>query len=129
MAPNSLFGAMSIGGMALAMRLRQEWPDIELNETHPKVIVSALGGKPYRDSAAGQAIAWFAGHSGIDVAAIQAGHDLDAVLSAWVTREGKTRGWPDLVNGDRSMLFPAGSASYFWPEDLRSTPSAKPVEG
>ncbi|MGH9721657.1 MAG: hypothetical protein ACRD8O_15725, partial [Bryobacteraceae bacterium] len=36
-APNSLAGSMVVQGMALAIRLRQEWPKIQLNETHPKV--------------------------------------------------------------------------------------------
>ena len=37
-APNSLYGSMAIQGMAMAIRLRKNWPDIKLNETHPKVI-------------------------------------------------------------------------------------------
>jgi hypothetical protein len=41
MSPNSLFGAMAIGGMALALRLRQKWPETLLNETHPKVFLRA----------------------------------------------------------------------------------------
>ena len=47
MAPNSLYGAMAIGGMALAFRLREKWPELELNETHPKVLLHALGGPRY----------------------------------------------------------------------------------
>ena len=47
MALNSLFGAMAIGGMALALRLRQVWPEIVLNETHPKVLMHALGAEKY----------------------------------------------------------------------------------
>jgi hypothetical protein len=43
MSPNSLYGAMAIGGMALAFRLRQKWPELELNETHPKVL---FGSRP-----------------------------------------------------------------------------------
>jgi hypothetical protein len=40
-SPNSLYGAMAIGGMALALRLREAWPEIILNETHPKVLLHA----------------------------------------------------------------------------------------
>ncbi|MBG0793606.1 DUF429 domain-containing protein [Methylocystis sp. H62] len=40
-APNGLFGAMAIGGLALALRLRQKWPGLVLNETHPKVLLHA----------------------------------------------------------------------------------------
>jgi hypothetical protein len=42
-APNSLRGAMAIGGMALALRLRQKWPELVLNETHPRSPLTDLG--------------------------------------------------------------------------------------
>jgi hypothetical protein len=32
-APNSLRGAMAIGGMALAFRLREKWPELVMNES------------------------------------------------------------------------------------------------
>jgi Protein of unknown function (DUF429) len=43
MSPNALSGSMGVGGMALALRLREKWPAIRLNETHPKVLMHALG--------------------------------------------------------------------------------------
>jgi predicted nuclease with RNAse H fold len=46
-SPNGLYGAMAIGGMALAFRLRQTWPEIILNETHPKVLLYAKSGLRY----------------------------------------------------------------------------------
>jgi hypothetical protein len=39
------------GGMALALRLGERWPSILLNETHPKVLIPALGGERYADAA------------------------------------------------------------------------------
>jgi hypothetical protein len=42
-APNSLRGAMAIDGMALALRLRQKWPVLVLNETHPRSPSTDLG--------------------------------------------------------------------------------------
>jgi hypothetical protein len=38
LSSNGLYGSMGIGGMALALRLRERWPKILLNETHPKVV-------------------------------------------------------------------------------------------
>ena len=111
---NSLYGAMSIGGIALALRLRQQWPSILLNETHPKVMMHALGAERYKDAAARAAIEWFARHSGLDMTNVETGHELDAVLSAWATRCGIVDGWGDLVADDRSILFPAGKVSYLW---------------
>jgi hypothetical protein len=115
-SPNYLSGSMSIGGMALALRLRERWRNIVLNETHPKLLVAALGGSRYKDDAAGAAIEWFAKHSGLDMTRARGGHQLDAVSSAWATREGMAKGWDDLVPDDSSLLFPAGRASYLWPE-------------
>jgi hypothetical protein len=39
MCPNSLYGAMAIGGMGLALELRRHLPNIRLNETHPKLLL------------------------------------------------------------------------------------------
>ena len=41
-APNSLYGAMSLNGMAVLLTVRQAFPDIFVTETHPKVLYYAL---------------------------------------------------------------------------------------
>jgi hypothetical protein len=132
MSPNGLYGAMAIGGMALAMRLRQRWPGIVLNETHPKLFGYALRRELHRDEDSAAGIAWFAEYSALDLTHVSGGHALDAVLSAWATREGLSRGWPDLVVADPAMIFPVGTVKYLWPEPLTRategfTPSPKPV--
>jgi hypothetical protein len=113
---NSLYGAMAVGGMALALRLRERWPSTLRNETHPKVLIPALGGERYADAAPEAAMAWFANHAGLNVSEVRGGHELDALLSAWATREGLAAGWLDLVGDDPALLFPAGQVSYLWPE-------------
>jgi hypothetical protein len=123
-SPNGLYGSMGIGGMALALRLRQRWPSIILNETHPKVLAYSLRGELHRDASAASGIAWFAQHSGIDMRRVSGGHAFDAVLSAWATREGLARGWIDLATEDPALLFPAGRVSYLWPEPLAAGSAA-----
>jgi hypothetical protein len=49
-------------------------------------------------------MAWFANHAGTDVSGARSGHELDALLSAWATREGLIAGWPDLVSSDPELL-------------------------
>jgi len=49
LSPNGLYGSMGIGGMALALRLREQWPKILLNETHPKVLAFALRHERHTD--------------------------------------------------------------------------------
>jgi hypothetical protein len=113
---NSLYGAMAVGGMALALRLRERWPLILLNETHPKVLIPALGGDRYSDAAPEAALVWFADHAGLDVSSVRGGHQLDALLSAWATRQGLAAGWPNLLGDDPALVFPAGRVSYLWPK-------------
>jgi hypothetical protein len=114
--PNGLYGSMCIGGMALALRLRGMWPDIRLNETHPKVLGFALRHMRHTDADPKAAIAWLAEQAGLDLAPGTTGHELDAILSAWATREGLAHGWADLATDDPALLFPAGKVSYLWPE-------------
>jgi hypothetical protein len=116
MAPNSLFGAMAIGGMALAMRLRQVWPAIVLNETHPKVLLHALEVQRHNSETVDMTIRWFANRAGCVDITIQGDDELDAALSAWATREGFENDWADIIGTDGDLLFPAGSVRYLWPE-------------
>jgi hypothetical protein len=118
LSPNGLYGSMGIGGMALALRLRERWPTIILNETHPKVLGFALRHARHTDVDPVAAIAWLAQYTGLDLTGVSTGHELDALISAWATREGSLRGWRDLVpeTEDRTLLFPAKKVTYLWPE-------------
>jgi len=121
MSPNSLYGAMAIGGMALALRLHQVWPEIILNETHPKVLLHAQWGQRYDpkdETTIGAAIQWFVGQGHYVEPLIEGEHQLDAALSAWATRKGVADGWVDIIGNGDSLLFPAGTVRYLWPEAL-----------
>jgi hypothetical protein len=121
MSPNSLYGAMAIGGMALAIRLRQTWPEIILNETHPKVLLHALWDRRYdpKDGTTVEtAIEFFISESAYTEAKIADEHALDAALSAWATQKGLTEGWSDIVGAASNLLFPAGEVRYLWPEAI-----------
>jgi len=59
---------------------------------------------------------WFVQYSKLDlVDAIDDDHQLDALLSAWATREGYARGWQDLAGPEADHIYPAGAVSYLWP--------------
>lgn len=118
MSPNSLFGAMAIGGMALALRLRKKWPEILLNETHPKVFLHAQD-KVYdaTDSKTIETtILWFKCQARNTQANIVGEHALDAALSAWATQKGVVEGWADIIGNREKLLFPAGEVHYLWPD-------------
>jgi hypothetical protein len=114
-APNSLYGAMAIGGMALALRLRETWPEIILNETHPKVFLHAHWRERYNLETLSATIQRFADRVEIECA-FQSEHEFDAALSAWARREGLMGGWIDIIGNNAALLFPAGPARYLWPE-------------
>lgn len=120
LSPNGLFGSMAIGGMALAIQLRQHWPSLVLNETHPKVLFSALSGSRYRKDALPVAIDWFVSYAKLSPITAVNDHEFDAVMSAWVTRAGLQGNWSDLVQPADCLLFPAGAVKYLWPSQSPS---------
>ncbi|WP_027230699.1 DUF429 domain-containing protein [Phyllobacterium sp. UNC302MFCol5.2] len=116
MSPNSLFGAMAVGGVGLAIRLREQWPRMLLTETHPKVLFHALYGSSYSKSQVALAMDWFIGKTALSNGVIKNEHELDALISAWAAREGMANKWNDLcLPRTADMIFPAGAVSYFWP--------------
>lgn len=116
MSPNSLFGAMAVGGVGLAIRLRQRWPGILLTETHPKVLFHALRGSRYTKADVPLAFEWFMMRAELSAAEVRNEHELDALISAWAAREGLLNKWRDLCEpSSPDMIFPAGPVSYFWP--------------
>jgi hypothetical protein len=115
-SPNALYGAMTIGGMGLAIELRRTWPSIRLNETHPKVLYRALTGERYALEKLPVAVQCFASQANIEcVDEVDNDHQFDALLSAWATREGYTQGWQDLAEPKADHTFPAGKVNYLWP--------------
>jgi len=122
MAPNSLYGAMAIGGMALAMRLREVWSEIMLNETHPKVLLHELKVQRYNSESVATAIKQFMDRAGCTDGGIQGEHQFDAALSAWATREGLENNWEDLAEDKQGLLFPVGPVRYLWPSHKSFSP-------
>ena len=111
-SPNSLRGAMAIGGMALAIKLRQEWPELVLNETHPKVLLQARWGQRYDPEdhkTVEAAIQRFVNPRHYTEAKIEGEHELDAALSASATREGLAEGWENIIGDREALIFPAGT--------------------
>jgi len=121
---------MAIGGMALALRLHQHWPELVLNETHPKVLLHACGCNRYdpKDQKTVEAaIQWFVIQGHYTESKIEGEHELDAALSAWATQKGLTEGWIDIIGASGNLLFPAGSVRYLWPEAIGAKTSSKPA--
>jgi hypothetical protein len=123
-APNSLRGAMAVGGMALLMALcadRTVKPNI--TETHPKVLFRAL----HKDKLKYDYIEHrepmdklLSRLLGVDVAPNN-DHEWDAAISAFAALKGFSGQWPhDLhqlkARENERILEPCGATHYFWPE-------------
>ena len=117
MAPNSLYGAMTIGGVGLAIELKRLWPNLILNETHPKVLFQALSEQPYPRENLLSAIEWLTARTKFDLHKNRPSEDeFDAILSAWATREAVNQRWNDLVVTDNQHIYPISNVHYFWPK-------------
>jgi hypothetical protein len=122
LSTNSAYGAMVVQGMALALRLAERiGEEIALNETHPKVLHYALRKMPYPREAfmPADAVGWLFSLIGIATAPPFSitSDEWDAVISAWATYQGVAGCWRhDLMEEGTDPLFPAGRATYFWPE-------------
>jgi len=120
-ASNSLSGAMAVQGMAMAIRLRREWPGIILNETHPKVQYYAERKQlyNYKNKDGIEMNDWLRREMGCHpFPPLSTPHQWDALYSAWVTLQAvRQECAPDLLElaGSRdTLLFPAGPVHYYW---------------
>lgn len=116
MAPNSLYGAMTIGGVGLAIELKNRWPNLSLNETHPKVLYYALSGFQYPRGNLTDACEWLARRARFELYHPRPSEDeFDAILSAWATREALASAWIDLAEVDDRHIYPISNVRYLWP--------------
>ena len=120
-------GLRSIQSVAMAIRLREKWPDILLNEVHPKVLYYAWTKNTYEKpkkkngSIPTKMSDWLS--NAIDIKDSLKGkndHEFDAVLAAWATYKGLSEEFSnDLMKKSLNPIWPAGKpeASYYWPSD------------
>ena len=119
-APNSLYGSMSLGGMAVLLDLRRQ-PDLLVTEAHPKVLWWALWHRRYAYSVEAQQMDAELGSAlGLDLCTAN-DHEWDAAASALVALHALRDDWPrdlhalDHADGER-IVHPCGPTRYVWPE-------------
>ena len=111
---NSLRGAALVGGTLLALRLREEFPELPITESHPKALLIAF--KLESDAAIEKCLhvrkAW---HDE---------HQRDAMVAAVCAREGFEGRWRCDLAKHRHRLeqdpksFCLAPVSYWWPEQI-----------
>jgi hypothetical protein len=104
--------------MSMALKLREQWPDIVLNETHPKVLYRALTGQQY--SFDGGMVDWLSQVSSAQHRlCIANDNEWDAAISAWFTLESIAKKSPRDLFEERQgedLIYPVGGVHYYWPE-------------
>jgi hypothetical protein len=129
-APNSLYGAMPINGMAALSLLRATHPNLRITETHPKVLYFALTGLAYdfaqnAPKMRADVEAWV-GSGG--ARRMGSEHEWDALLSAHAAREWHCGAWTtDLhvlpVGANEQLVWPIGPTSFAWPSPVAAAPT------
>ena len=121
-APNSLYGAMSVSGMALLVALRQAFPDIFVTETHPKVLYHTLFNQRYDYNGPNKSVMnkHLSQLLAVDVVP-QNEHEWDSAISILPVVRGLHGSWQlDLhalpTDSDERLVQPCGSTAYVWPE-------------
>ncbi len=120
-APNSLYGSMSLGGMAVLLALRNRQSGVLVTEAHPKVLRWALWHRRYDYGVeARQMDADLSLALGVDLRTAN-DHEWDAAASALAALHALRDDWPrdihalDPAAGERTVR-PCGPTRYVWPE-------------
>ena len=112
---NSLYSAMTINGVMVAMEMKEAKSSLVLCESHPKLQVSANLLPP-------------------DVVKLHAtlavdgnDHCSDALIAAWCASRWHYRAWAfDLYTSESNLVFPVGHAVFPWPEAVQGTGELSP---
>lgn len=120
-APNSLYGAMGVSGMALLVALRQASPDVFVTETHPKVLCYKLFKQrhEYSGPTARTMNKRLSHLLAVDVVP-QNEHEWDAAISILPAIRGLSGSWQLDLHGlptksDERLVWPCGRTAYVWP--------------
>ena len=120
-APNSLFGAMSVSGMALLIAVRRAFPDVYITEAHPKVLWYALRKQPYAyiDAHASLMNECLSSWLAVDVTPRNE-HEWDSAISILAVVRGLHGRWQHDLHAlptryDERLVQPCGRTAYVWP--------------
>tara|TARA_B100001750_G_scaffold246753_1_gene270109 strand:+ start:1514 stop:2221 length:708 start_codon:yes stop_codon:yes gene_type:complete len=117
---NSLYGAMALNGLSVAIALRTARSNLVLTETHPKVLYFECTRVKHEFTVAGSMNAELSEWARIEGGDTpQNDHEWDAAVSAWAVEEGAAGRWAHDLHAlpltDGQLVWPAGPSAYFWP--------------
>lgn len=121
LAPNSLYGAMAINGMAVLIKLRKYYPSLCITETHPKVLYHALTGQKYDYERNRQKMDKLLTDKLETTRIPENEHEWDATISVYAALQGMRGNWTiDLhtlpPSENEQLIKPCGETHYWWPK-------------
>jgi hypothetical protein len=129
-APNSLYGAMPINGIAVALSLANDFTNLRITETHPKVLYYALTRSAYDFGLESvQMVENLLNRVAVACCAVTDDHAWDALASAFAAREWDKGRWSHDLHrlpsnqGERLIPAHASEAHYVWPEAVPQAPT------
>ena len=121
-SPNSLYGAMSLSGMAVLVAVRQAFPDVFVTETHPKVLYYARFKERYNYNGPNISVMNKRLRQLLAVDFVPHNeHEWDAAMSILPVVRGLDGTWQrDLhalpTASEKRLVQPCGRTAYMWPE-------------
>jgi len=119
-SPNSLYGSMTVGGMAVKSWFFYQYPKTVISETHPKVLYFALKKQKYDWVNAPKEMVDFLSEKLGTSCEPHNDHEFDSTISCYVVLEYLRGSWKNDLH-DRSdakcgaYVEPFGNSIYAWP--------------
>lgn len=121
MTPNGLAGSMGLNGMSVLISARKKYPDVQVVETHPKVLYRALANKKYNYQSMRAEMEQMLCEAHAVTLTTGNENEWDAALSALAAARGYLGIWTtDLhalpTDEGEQLINPCGRTNYYWPE-------------
>lgn len=126
-AQNSLYSAMTINGVLVATEARVGRPEFPLVESHPKLLLRAVGdigsARSHLERGYYEALHKGKRHAAKDDGSLlHEDHMADAFIAAWCASRWYYKAWTtnlyDLAPNESEYYFPVGRAVFPWPKPL-----------
>lgn len=121
LSANSLSGSMGLNGMSVLIEARNQFPQVHISETHPKVLYHELSGKKYDYKHLNIEMDELVGNYLGTPIRTKNDHEWDALISIYAVYSGFSGYWQhDLHSIESStsekLVTPCGVSQYWWPK-------------
>lgn len=119
-SPNSLYGSMTVGGIAVKSWFFNQYPKAVISETHPKVLYFALKNRKYDWVNTQKEMVDFLWKKLGTSCKLSKDHEFDSALSCYAVLEYLRGNWKNDLHAksdDRCGAYvePFGNSTYAWP--------------